>query len=318
MSNEPWSFERVQTMIDDGVEESLHLDYKGAGSLAKISQKRDEIVKDVTAFANSDGGIIIYGISEYSDVARKHLPRSIEPINRSDFSREWLEHVISNAAPRISHIRIYPIPIAADDTKCLYVVEIPKGETAHQATDGRYYRRYNFESVIMRDHEVRDVMNRSKVPSIEIEAYLGIRGRGKESSLIFKVTNVGRRIALNYAVVVRMPPVLDGVLVTPDDDVQLLDQDEAGHYFGFSLGHGGGRTPLFPKSALHLKQGIRVDIARLELSDGKLLASRPTIEVKVYADEMDYLHVHFDPKLIRGQWGKPLAITDSQNHPQIP
>ena len=174
MSEEIWNYERVQRMIEDGVEESLHLDYKGAGSLAKVQQKREEIIKDVTAFANSDGGVIIYGVAEYGDAARKHLPESIDPINRSEVSKEWLEHVISNAAPRIHDLRIHPVPIPDDETKCLYVVEITKGETAHQSADCKYYRRFNFESVAMRDHEIRDVMNRSKVPRLDVEAYLAI------------------------------------------------------------------------------------------------------------------------------------------------
>lgn len=101
MSADVWSYERIQNMIQDEIEESLHLDYKAAGALAKTPPKRNEIVKDVTAFANSDGGIIIYGVREFSDHERSHLPDKIDPISRADFSKEWLEQVISNAAPRI-------------------------------------------------------------------------------------------------------------------------------------------------------------------------------------------------------------------------
>src|SRR5690349_16195771 len=58
MEAEPWTIDRVQRMIADGIEESLHLDYKAAGALVKRPEKKSEIVKDVTAFANSDGGVI--------------------------------------------------------------------------------------------------------------------------------------------------------------------------------------------------------------------------------------------------------------------
>ena len=45
-------------MLDGNeIEENLHLDYKSAGALSKIDRKKDEITKDVSALANSDGGI---------------------------------------------------------------------------------------------------------------------------------------------------------------------------------------------------------------------------------------------------------------------
>lgn len=296
-------------MIDDGIEESLHLDYKAAGALAKTPQKKDEIVKDVSAFANSDGGIIIYGVGEHSATEMRHLPSEIDPIDRSLISKEWLEQVISNASPRISNIRIHPVSVTTDPTKCFYVVEIPKGHTAHQANDGRYYRRYNFESVFMRDYEVRDLMNRERNPVIKVKAYLGLREQWEESSLIFKVMNVGNRIARNYAIVVQMPPVLDGVLVTPKNDLQM-EREEGGDYFSFSHGNGGTGAPLFPKATCIHNQKIRRDGVRLKIENGKPLNSIPRIRVKAYADEMEPLILEFDPRLIRGKWGSPLLSDD--------
>jgi len=306
MNEEIWDEDRVIRMIADGIEESLHLDYKAAGALAKLDIKREEIVKDVTAFANSDGGVIIYGVREHSANDKKHLPERLDPISRAGFSKEWLEHVIASASPRIPNIRIHPIPISTDESKCLYVVEIPKGDTAHQATDGRYYRRYNFESVFMRDHEVRDVMHRNNAPRIEVEAHLAIRNPWEESSFLLRLKNVSGRMAKHYAALVRMPPKVDGTLSTPKHDDVIIERTGNGTAFEVSLRQAPGRPPLFPKSEVILKLGIRVDVARFEMKDGLPLNPRATIEVIVYADEMEPLHLEFDPKLIRGTWGPPL------------
>ena len=59
---EEYKFSDLEDLINNEVEENLHLDYKSAGSLSKEDKKKAEITKDVSAFANSDGGIIVYGI----------------------------------------------------------------------------------------------------------------------------------------------------------------------------------------------------------------------------------------------------------------
>jgi hypothetical protein len=306
MNEEIWDEDRVIKMIADGIEESLHLDYKAAGALAKLDKKREEIVKDVTAFANSDGGIIIYGVREHSTNDKKHLPERLDSISRAEFSKEWLEHVIASAAPRIPNIRIHPIPISTDDTKCLYVVEIPKGGTAHQATDGRYYRRYNFESVFMRDHEIRDVMNRSKHPRIEVEGFLRVRSHKREGGFRLKLSNVGNRLAKHYVCIVKMPTNINGALNTPNDGNFTLEHDERGEYFQFSLGQSLQQTPLFPKSSLIMEKEFLPDASLVRVYPGVRKDPREFIAVKVYADEMEPLHLEFDPKLIQGVWGPPL------------
>jgi predicted HTH transcriptional regulator len=104
----------LSQMITNQIEENLHLDYKGAGSLAATDGKKKEFAKDISAFANSDGGIVIYGMLEYGDIAQRHLPEKLDPIDRTVISKEWLEQVInSNVQPKISGLTIHPIPLAS-------------------------------------------------------------------------------------------------------------------------------------------------------------------------------------------------------------
>jgi len=166
----------IQNLILNQVEENIHLDYKAADALQKTDGKKKEISKDISAFANSDGGIVVYGVKEFTDPTKKYLPEKTDPIDRNLISKEWLEQVInSNVSPRIDGIKITPISVESEKDKVIYVVEIPKSNTAHQAGDQRYYKRFNFESVAMYDYEIRDVMNRKKFPKIdlsfEIEQY---------------------------------------------------------------------------------------------------------------------------------------------------
>lgn len=49
------------------------------------------------------------------------------------------------------------------------MVEIPQSHTAHQAFDKKYYKRFNFNSEPMHDYEIRDILNRTKFPIIDLE-----------------------------------------------------------------------------------------------------------------------------------------------------
>ena len=52
--------EDVELFISKRIEENLNLDYKDI----KAYDHFDELAKDISAFANSDGGLIILGVSE--------------------------------------------------------------------------------------------------------------------------------------------------------------------------------------------------------------------------------------------------------------
>ena len=154
---EEWDESDLQKLIIDQVQESLKLDYKRSDALAKTSQCQSEIAKDVSAFANSAGGRLIYGIVE-----KNNLPLSIDlGADLAIISREWIENtIISKIQPRV--IGIVVKPILLDTGGNAYVIVIPQATTfaPHQAGH-RYYRRYNFQSVPMEDYEVKDAMRRA-------------------------------------------------------------------------------------------------------------------------------------------------------------
>ena len=60
-----WTEGDIQDLIDNQVRENIKLDYKASASLAKKNDNcKKELSKDVSAFANSDGGVLIYGVVE--------------------------------------------------------------------------------------------------------------------------------------------------------------------------------------------------------------------------------------------------------------
>ena len=80
-----YSIDDINSLIANEVEENIHLDYKASGALEKKDEKKSEIVKDVSAFANSDGGIIIYGLKE-----ENHKPKELDSVDGNIFTKEFI------------------------------------------------------------------------------------------------------------------------------------------------------------------------------------------------------------------------------------
>lgn len=115
----------ILDLINTQAEESVHLDFKASGALEKTDEKRTELAKDVSAFANSDGGIIIYGISE-----NNHVASSLSFVDGNIYTKEWIERIINNGIQkRIHGIEIFPIRFDGDINKTVYVIRIPVVQT---------------------------------------------------------------------------------------------------------------------------------------------------------------------------------------------
>jgi hypothetical protein len=292
-----WTKQRLDQMIADNVEENLALDYKRADSLAKTDGKKADVTKDVSSFANSSGGLVIYGIAEFDDAAKRHFPERLDPIRRTEISKEWLDQVIQTIRPRIEGVAIHPVPISDLDHSVCYVVEVPQSHTAHMARDHRYYKRHNFNALPMEDYEVRDVMNRRGHPKLtaKIRAVRGGNGKGR---ILLKLTNIGRVLARDYLVDLEIPIDLGGHISVQKP--ASLDDRDGKYYYAFRVGQNALRTPLFPGSSVMLRREFSTNVT-VKGFDGSIRESTEHASVVIYADEMPALRASIPSEdMIRG------------------
>src|SRR5215203_2223261 len=198
-----WTETRLQNFITSEIEESLTLEYKSAEALDRNETKKKEITKDVSAIANSAGGILIYGIREFEQENRRHLPEKITPVDRRAYPREWVEQIIQAIRPRIDGIVIHSVSLSSGDADVAFVIEIPQSNTAHQASDHRYYKRFNFQAVPMEDYEIRDVIFREQTPNIALNFLIEITPESQ--SLVIQARNSGSAFAQYVAVFLDAP-----------------------------------------------------------------------------------------------------------------
>ncbi len=201
----------IRQLISSKVEESIHLDFKQSESLGLSDKKKAEIAKDVSAFANSDGGVIIYGIKEDN-----HVADSLSFIDGNEFTKEWIEQVIQSRIQRkIEDLRIIPVRFDSDIKKSIYVVNIPASPLApHMTSDKKFYRRYNFESVQMEEYEIRNLYNRKGKTKLFIndiitskECEIDNEGENDETAffyLSFQVENISETIEKYYKLLIEL------------------------------------------------------------------------------------------------------------------
>ena len=141
------NLEYIQSLIDNEIKESLNLDYK------RELNNNKEIAKDVSSFANTNSGKIIYGVDE-----KDGLPNSINWID-SKGVKERIECVIlDHIQPEIKGFNIYSIENPENHSQAIFVVDIPESSDAPHMANHRYYVRRNFKSEYMEDYEVKDAI----------------------------------------------------------------------------------------------------------------------------------------------------------------
>jgi Putative DNA-binding domain len=152
----------IEALHSNNVRESLHLEYKASAAIDKKDDKKKlEIARDVSAFANSDGGQIVYGMAE-----NDHNPAGLDGgIDPKTYPQIWFEQVIQqHVTPPIAGLKPYHVPLHSDQVAVVIDIPAAKGDP-HQA-DGRYYRRHNFNRLIMEHYEVRDSFRRMTTPDL--------------------------------------------------------------------------------------------------------------------------------------------------------
>lgn len=124
--------QRLQELCDERCPESGTLDFKRALP-ATGDDDRAEFLKDVCAFANSNGGDLVYGIADKNGVAERIHPITAEP---ADAAKRRLGQVLdARVEPRIQGLQFHPIEVTGGYVLVLRVPASFDGPHRHQHKD---------------------------------------------------------------------------------------------------------------------------------------------------------------------------------------
>lgn len=158
------SFQRLQQLVADGTPEDRHLEYK-----REIGSGR-EMAKDISAFANSEGGLILYGIAQ-GEGSQIELS-GIDPAGAT----EAVDNVVANAlSPRVNTVtKLIPLP---GTERAVLAVWVPDSDLKpHMVSayeDRRYYARRNTANIPMDQLEVQEAYRLRTKAEDEAEAFAG-------------------------------------------------------------------------------------------------------------------------------------------------
>jgi hypothetical protein len=159
-----WVFDDIKKMKEDAIPESDLLDYK-TGLVDD-----DSLIRHVTAFANSRGGFIVFGVEESG---RGGTPIGVPGIETAIVNKERMEQLLlSNISPRL---QTKFNQIAHETTgRCVLVLQVPDSALKPHMNlrTRKYYRRFEFESVEMEEREVSDAYIQRFSVSRQVDDYL--------------------------------------------------------------------------------------------------------------------------------------------------
>jgi hypothetical protein len=249
-----WTLDDIRELLQNGEQENLMLEYKSSGAVGDWSpSKRNELAKDVCAFANSAGGIIVIGVCEEG-----HKPSNLDDgVDTRISSKEAIESALqARISPRVENLTIKEIPNPDQPFFSYFVFGVPSSMRAPHMCNPfyRFYRRYNFESVPMEQYEVEDVRRRQTEPSLVLTASLQqvgekIKGDLQQYQLIAGVTNIGSATARDAMVRLYIPREIVGLVTWSPNTTheQTVYNNKSMVRFDAYIRDQAGPIPIFPK-----------------------------------------------------------------------
>jgi len=236
----------LQNLVTDKTEESVYLDFKQKrdrrdGKLHDDDKKNLSIA--LSGFANTDGGVLIWGIATAGTPDRAD---SLKPISDGPgFETRLVKSILSSTQPPVSAVDHKFIPTVNTPTEGYVIFLIPTSDsTPHQSLiDKHYYRRTTDQFYVMGHSELEDMFGRRPRPLLRLLLQLRPHPDGSnQEELMVRLRNDGRAIARYSGVLgrfldpaVKLTGIADGLR-----DVTAINQGPAFQFDDHTVIHPNG------------------------------------------------------------------------------
>ncbi len=280
----------IKDYVSNMQEENLNLDFKTINK-PNLSNKDDKknLAKSISGFANSNGGMIIWGINARKDDQGIDCACSFEPIDNLKLFISRLNELTSRATyPLIDSVM--HIPIEENENigyVKTFVPECDSGPIMAKLGEDRYYKRSGDTFYRMEHFDIADMFGRRKKPN------LIVIGRyykdGNTPSIFISIKNIGRGIARFPYVAFNCPKPfqvsvygLDGNYSTGLPEI-INPGNKYQHQFG-----GGSDQVIYPQMCMDITKLI------IKIGEDVIIPKKVKIEYEIVADNVGIMNGEFD------------------------
>lgn len=193
---ESLTLDEVNDFVTRGQEENLHLDFKLVkGPSLSSSDDRRNFACSISGFANSSGGLVIWGVDARKNADGVDCAVALKPIDQVALLLGRLNSLTGEAVdPSVAGIRHRVIEMA--EGRGLVITLVPESETGpHMAKLGenRYYKRSGDSFYKMEHYDIADMFGKRRKPKLTVfyrvvgvgthaEVHLGLRNDGRATA----------------------------------------------------------------------------------------------------------------------------------------
>ncbi|MCM2284153.1 MAG: ATP-binding protein [Desulfobacula sp.] len=187
------TIEDIRDFISSMQEENLNLDFKTISN-SNLTNKDDKknLAKSLSAYANSSGGLIIWGVVATKNKQGIDCATGLKEIEniRLFLSRlnEFTGMAVSPIVDDVQHRFIETSPNKG--VAITYVPESISGPHMAKMGEDRYYKRSGDSFYRLEHFDLEDMFGRRPRPILELNTR--ITGYGLQSNIIIGIKNVGR------------------------------------------------------------------------------------------------------------------------------
>ena len=185
-----------------GMSEDLYFDAKTLSneSFAAASDQ-GSLAKAISAFANADGGVIIYGLEAKRDAEGRDVVQAARPLGDPALVQSKILGLVGQLIqPPVEGILVETRVGQANRGYVLVLVP-PSDSIPHRVKSGHeYYRRHGSSSLPMEHYELEDMFGRRRRPQLELywkikHQIWGNPQEGRSAVIHIGLRNTGRAIA---------------------------------------------------------------------------------------------------------------------------
>lgn len=202
----------IERLVAAKVAESRELDYKG-----EVDREPKEICRDVSAFANTDGGVLIYGVEEKLSIPTRIV--GVSGFTRDKDERRFSDIVRTGLEPSLTAITIKVL--TGEAGRDVVVVGIPRSFAAPHgltvANGGTFWRRGDKQRYQMGATMLREAFEETDYWRNEADRWKEDRLRQMEKGGIVPWIGSGTRAVLLHVIPLgRLRGSIDVPRVLPD------------------------------------------------------------------------------------------------------